>query len=93
MSNLIHEIAALLEFLGNNPMALLHFLAYACAITLLIAIVTDALLRQRQAVRNGRALAKPPKPRSDLTLRAPHGFELAKARGSSLLLETKAPKH
>jgi len=82
ISTINFEIAALLKFLGDNPGALLHFLAYACAITLIIAIVTDAFLARRQGARDGKTLPKQPKPRSDLMLR-PLPFEMAKARDHS----------
>ncbi len=92
VSNLNYELAKLLSFLGNNPIALLHFLAYACAITLIIAVVTDAFLAQRQSSGDRITMEKRPKPRTDLTLRPPPGLQMAKAGGSSLARDAKRSK-
>lgn len=73
------EIVTLLRFLADNPVVVLHFLAYASALTLIIAVVTDAFLRQRQAGRGGKILESRPKTRSDLMPRSLPGFEMAKA--------------
>ena len=92
LSNLNYEMAKFLSFLGNNPIALLHFLAYACAVTLVIAITTDAFLVQRQSAGDRKTLEKRPKPRTDLTLRPPTGLQMAKAGGSLLPRDAKRSK-
>jgi hypothetical protein len=92
MNSMNYEMAKFLSFLGNNPIALLHFLACACAITLVIAIVTDAFLAQRQSAGDRKTLENRPKPRTDLTLRPPTGLQMAKAGGASLPRDAKRSK-
>lgn len=92
MSSISYEMIKFLSFLGNNPIALLHFLAYACAVTLIIAIITDAFLAQRQSSEDRKPLTNRPKPRTDLTLHPPAGLQMAKAGGSSLRRDTKRSK-
>lgn len=92
MSSINYEMAKLVNFAVNNPTALLYFLAFACAITLIIAIVTDAFLVQRQSAKDQRSVTNRPKPRTDLALRPPPGLEMAKAGGSSLPRGAKRSK-
>ena len=92
MSNIDFEITTLLRFLENNPVALLRFLACACAVTLIIAIVTDAILLRRQAAQGPKTSERRPMPRSDLMLRSVPQLEMAKADSHSLPRDKKQPK-
>ena len=92
MSNIDFEIAALLRFLADNPVVLLHFLAYACAITLIIAIVRDAFLLRKQTDRSGKILENRPKTRSELMLRPLPGLEMANAGRRPLPHDEKQSK-
>ena len=49
MSDIIYIIDTFGKVLANNPARLLPFLASACAATMIIAIISDTLLRQRLA--------------------------------------------
>ncbi len=60
MSDFIYIIDTFGKVLADNPARLLPLLAYACAATMLIAIITDTLLRRRQA-QEKRTAANPAK--------------------------------
>ncbi len=92
MSNIDFEITTLLRFLENNPVALLRFLACACAVTLIIAIVTDAILLRRQSVQGAKTSERRPKPRSDMMLRSVPRLEMAKTDNHLMPRERKQPK-
>jgi hypothetical protein len=67
MSNLSFEITKLLRFLGDDPVALLHCLAYASGITLIIAVLTDSLLK-KGAAHERKTAGERPKPQSNSAL-------------------------
>jgi hypothetical protein len=58
MDDLLYILTTFWRVLESNPGRLLPILAYASAITLVIAVTTDALLR-RQTSRQKRADEKP----------------------------------
>ena len=63
MDELAQILATFCRVLAANPGRLVPFLAYVCAITLVIAVVSDAMLRRRQGK------AKSPHEKRDATLR------------------------
>jgi hypothetical protein len=63
MSEINHTISNLWRVVRENPAGLVPFLAYACAITLIVALLTDALLLRRRARPAKPPLTRQPKPR------------------------------
>ena len=49
MNDLGYIVGTFGKMLAENPTRLLPFLAFACAVTVIIAITTDALFRRRLA--------------------------------------------
>lgn len=60
MNDIIFFIAAFWRALADHPARLVPFLAYACAATMVIAIVKDAFLRNRQVPEKSRVENKSP---------------------------------
>ena len=54
MNDMAYILTAFWRVLEANPGRLVPVLAYACAITLVIAVVTDALIRRQPARRKSR---------------------------------------
>jgi hypothetical protein len=63
MNGIIYIITTFARVLADNPARLLPFLAFACVVTLIIAVTTDALLRARSLQRR-KAIANRPVPRN-----------------------------
>ena len=63
MSEINHTIINLWRVVRENPAGLVPFLAYACAITLMVALLTDGLLLRRRARPAKRPLTGEPGPR------------------------------
>ncbi len=63
MSEIDHTISILWRVVRENPAGLVPFLSYACAITLIVALLTDGLLPRRRARPAKRPLTGEPRPR------------------------------
>jgi hypothetical protein len=63
MSEIFYIITTFGTVLANDPGRLLPGLAVACAVTMIIAVTTDTLLRARSLQRR-KAFANPPAPKN-----------------------------
>jgi hypothetical protein len=61
MGELNYAITNLWRVVKENPAGLVPFLAYACALTLIVALLTDGLMLRRQARPAKRRLSGEPK--------------------------------
>jgi hypothetical protein len=59
MNEISYITSAVLQTFSDHPGRLVKALEYACALTLLIAIVSDSLLRRRRPARQEKSSESP----------------------------------